>query len=316
MIKKVVSIVTIVLVIAMGLLLWSASEQEQKEAARQEEIAEKRRPLLVKKAELEQQIIDLEKQYEANRLPKGTTQVLFTGLEADVFNICYPIMKEYEYTGVLALSLTQLPGMEGLMTIEQFQQLIGEGWDICVKWDAETPVKKWWPELQTQMRKLGLETGSVVYFTTGAYSKSLDATLQQMGFSIVVHHGEEHDSLIQTADEEGIWHLGAVGFMGEKPRVRLTESVTQKGNITFLVGFQLEDEKYNERSFRSMLSYFDSYEANLELIVSDMEMARQHYRDRMASYEDTKEEEYKQARASLEEELAAVEAELSELKVQ
>ena len=292
MIKKIIVAVTVVLTIAMGLFLWNANRQEQEEVARYEEINEKRRPLLVKKQNLEQQIVDLEKEYEANKLPKGTTQVIFTGLEADVFNICYPIMKEFEYTGILALSLTQLPGMEGLMSVEQFQQLITEGWSICIKWDSETPVRNWWPELQNQVKALGLETGSTVYFTTGTYSKALDAELQQMGFSIVVHHGEEHDSLIQLNDEEGIWHLGAVGLMGEKPKLRLTEAIAQKGNITYLVGFQLEDEKYDERSVRSMLSYFDAYEANLELIVSDMETARQHYRERLVTYEQAKEEEY------------------------
>lgn len=316
MIKRIAIIVTIVLTIAMGVLIWSANKQEQKEAAQHEEINEKRRPLVVKKQKIEQQIADLDKQYEANKLPKGTTQVIFTGLEADVFNICYPIMKEFEYTGVLALSLNQLPGMEGLMTVEQFRQLVNEGWDICVKWDASTPVKNWWPELQKQINALGLETGTVVYFTTGTYTKSLDSQIQSMGFSIVVHHGEEHDSLIQLNDEEGLWHLGSVGLMGEKPKLRLTEAIAQKGNITYLVGFELEDERYDERSFRSMLSYFETYETNLELLVSDMDTARQHYRDRAAVYEQAKESEYKQARAALEEELAALEEELNKLKVQ
>lgn len=316
MIKKIVAVVTLVLVVGLGIFLWNVNKEEQEQTQKYEELDDARRPLLVKKQEIEQKLVDLDKSYEAGKLPKGTTQVIFTGLEADVYNICYPIMKEFEYTGTLAISLTQLPGMEGLMTVEQFQQLINEGWDICIKWDAGTPVKNWWPELQKQVKQLGLETGSVVYFTTGTYTGSLDAELQKMGFSIVVHHGEESGSLIQLNDEEGIWHLGAVGLMGEKPKLRLTEAVAQKGNITYLVGFELEDERYDERSFRSMLSYFESYEANLELIVSNMEEARQHYRERLEVYEQAREEEYKQARAALEAELAAVEEELSELKVQ
>lgn len=316
MIKKIVAVITLVLAVAMGFLIWSANKQERQETAQYEEMNEKRRPLVVKRGEIKQQIEDLEKEYEANKLPKGTTQVIFTGLERDVFSICYPIMKEFEYTGTLAISMTQLPGMEGLMSVEEFQHLIDEGWKVCVKWDTTTSVNSWWPQLQKQMKQLGLQPCPVVYFTTGTYSGALDAQLQQMGFSIVVHHGEESGSLIQLNDEEGLWHLGSVGLMGEKPKLRLTEAIAQKGNITYLVGFELEDEKYDERSFRSMLSYFDTYEANLELIVSDLEMARQHYRDRLAVYEQAREEEYKQARAALEEELAAVEEELNNLKVQ
>lgn len=313
--KKIISVVTLVLVIALSIFLWTVKQGEQMESQKYAAIEEERRPLLVKKQEIMQQLIDLDNQYEADKIPKGTTQVIFTGLEADVYNVCYPIMKEFEYTGTLALSLTQLPGMEGLMTVEQFQQLIGEGWNICIKWDAQTPVKKWWPELQKQLKQLGLPESPVVYFTTGTYTGTLDKQLEGMGFSIVVHHGEESGSLLQMNDEEGIWHLGAVGLMGEKPKLRLTEAIAQKANITYLVGFQLDDERYDERSFRSMLAYFDAYETNLELIVSDMETARQHYRARGAVSEEARTEEYRQARTALETELAAVEQELNELKV-
>lgn len=316
MIKKVITVVTLILMVGLGIFLWNVNKAEQEQAERHEEIDDARRPLLVKKQEIEQQLVDLEKSYEANKLPRGTTQVIFTGLETDVYNICYPIMKEFEYTGTLAISLTQLPGMEGLMTVDQFKQLINEGWDICIKWDAGTPVKNWWPELQKQIKQLGMETGSVVYFTTGTYTRGLDAELQEMGFTIVVHHGEETDSLIQLNDEEGIWHLGADGLRGKKSRTWLKEAVAQKGNITYLVGFELEDEKYNEKSFRNMLGFFDTYETNLELIVSNIEEARQHYRERAVEYEQAKEEEYKQARVALEAELTSVEAELSEIKTQ
>ena len=315
MLKKIVAIVTAVLLVGLLIFLWDANREEQKEAQKYEEMDDLRRPLLVEKQDLEQQIVDLEKSYESNKMPKGTTQVIFTGLEADVYNICYPIMKELEYTGTLAVSMQQLPGMEGLMTVEQFQELIKEGWKICIKWDNENSANKWWPELQKRLKEFGFENCPIVYFTTGMYTGSLDAQLQQMGFSIVVHHGEETTSLLQLNDEEGIWHLGAVGLMGEKPKLRLTEAIAQKANITYLVGFELEDERYDERSFRSMLGYFETYEKNLELIVTDAESARQHYRERTLVYEQAKEEAYKEERAALEEKLAKVKEELAKLEV-
>lgn len=316
MLKKIVIIVTIVLIVGLSVFLWYANKEEQKQALKYEEISDKRRPLAVKIHDLEQQITDLTKTYEANKLPKGTTQVIFTGLEADVYNICYSIMKEHEYTGTLAVSLTQFPGMEGLMTIEQFQQLLNEGWKVCVKWDSQSPVESWLPQLMSQMKQFNIESIPVVYFTTGTYVAALDDKLEKMGFSIVIHHGENAQPLIQVSDEEGIWHIGSVGLMGEKPKLRLTEAISQKGNIAYLVGFELEDEKYDERSFRSMLGYFETYEKNLELIVFNPEEARQHYRERAVAYEQAKEEEFNQAKAALEEELAKVKKELEELEVQ
>lgn len=314
--KKIIAVVTLILCIGLGVFLWSSNQEEKKQIENSEKLEEARRPLLVEKQNIEEKIAKLDRAYEDSKTPKGTTQILFTGFEEDVYNTCYPIMKEFEYTGTLALSLNQLPGMEGLMSLEQFQELLNEGWDVCIKWDAQTPVNNWWPKLQKQVKELGIETVPIIYFTTGTYTSTLDAQLQDMGFSIVVHHGEESDSLIQLGEEEGLWHLGAVGLMGEKPRIRLEEAIAQKGNITYLVGFELQDERYDERSFRSMLSYFDAYEASSELRVANMDEARQHYRDRLTANEGTDEAEYKKARERLEAELAAVEEELSKIETQ
>lgn len=314
--QRIVLIVTIVLIACLSFFLWNENKKEQKQVAKYEELNEKLRPLKVQKEKLQQELVDLEKNYEIAKIPKGTTQVLFTDLNEQVYTICYPIMKDYGYTGTLALSLSQLPGTEGCMNLEQFRELIDAGWDVCIKWDNAAKVNDWWPQLQEQLKQLGLTAVPTVYFTTGTYTAALDAQLQQMGFSIVVHHGEEGRYLIQLADEAGLWHLGAVGFMGDKPKLRLREAVAQKGNIVFLVGFELEDEIYNEKSFVSMLGYFDSYSANEELIVANMEETRQHYRERLAEYETAKEEEYKQAKAALEAELTAVEAEIAELEAQ
>ena len=216
----------------------------------------------------------------------------------------------------MAISLTQLPGMNGLMSLEQFKEMIADGWDICIKWDADKAVNSWWPQLQTQIEQLGFESCPVVYFTTGTYKSSLDAQLTDMGFTVVVHHGEDNKPLIQSSHEEGLWHLGSVGLMGEKPKLRLTEAIDQVGNITYLVGFELEDEMYRERSFLSMLSYFDAYVANQELIVSsDMAEVRQDYLEQSEAYQQARKAEYEQARAILEAELAEVEAEISKVEV-
>ena len=166
MFKKIAIVATLILTVGLGIFLWSTSREEEKQVVKQEQEETKRRPLVVKKQELEKKLNDLNKNHEAEKMPRGTAQIIFTGLEADVYNICYPIMKRFEYTGILALSLTQLPGMEGLMTEEQFQELIHEGWTICIKWDAEKPANSWWPKLQQQMQQLGVQQCASVYFTT------------------------------------------------------------------------------------------------------------------------------------------------------
>ena len=315
MLKKIVMLITCILFIGLVVFLQKEGKEEERILIEAEKTDDAKRPLLVKKQKLIQQIEDLEGKYQVDKAIKATTQVVFTDLKEEVYSVCYPILKEYDYTGTMVLSLSQLPGMEGLMAIDQFKHLVAEGWDICIKWDSQADVKTWWPQLQEKLKDLGVEAATIVYFTAGTYSKDLDEQLQKMGFSIVVHHGEEETPLIQTADEEGIWHLGAVGLMGEKPKLRLTEAIAQKGNVTYLVGFELEDEKYDERAFRSMLGYFHTYETNMELDILNMEEAREYSRNRYNADGQVIDEAYQKERAALEEQLKALEEEIDKVQV-
>ena len=201
------------------------------------------------------------------------------------------------------------------MSLEEFKELLTEGWSVCVKWDSETPVDQWWPKLQEQFTVLELEMSQVAYFTTDTYSSEIDAKLQELGFTIAIHHGEETESLVQLSDEEGIWHLGAVGLLGKKPKVRLEEAVAQKGNITYLVGFELKDEMYEEDSFRKMLGYFEAYENNYELLVRKPEEAREEYRLRV-NPDEAVQQKYEEERTILLDKKTAIEEEIEKLKAQ
>ena len=315
-IKKIVLIITAILAIGLFIFISKVNKEELKQQARNDEIEEMLRPFTVKKDSLNSELEQLEEEHNNKTKPKGTTQVIFTGLEEEVYTACYPIMQEHNYDGILALSWKQFPGAEGCMTLEQFQELITAGWKICVKWDSETPVAQWWPTLQQKLTELGVSAGQIVYFTTGTYSSTLDAQLKELGFTIVVHHGEEVESLIQTKDEDGIWHLGSVGLMGLKPKVRLHEAIAQTGNIIYLVGFELEDELYHERQFRNMLKYFELYENSYELQVTTIEEAREIYRLRALGQDVIVDEEYEKKRAELIAEIEKTEAEIAKIEAQ
>lgn len=311
--KKIVLIVTVVLVAILSIFLINDKKKEQEATAQYEEVDEQIRPLSVKKKQLERELKSLDESYEAERRPKGTTQIVFTELDERVYTECYRIMTPYGFTGILALSLTEYPGAEGCMTVEQFKELIAAGWKPCITWDTETKVSAWWMIITAKIQELGLEMPTTAYFKEGTYTGLLDEALKEKGFTTVIHHGEEHN-LIQLAYEEEFWHLGAVGLMGDKPRLRMNEAIEQKGNIAFLVGFEQETELYNENSFTSMLNYFDTYRATEELLVGTVEDASAHYQKRTTEAGDEERNAYLQEKAALEAELAEVIKELEELE--
>lgn len=312
--KKVVPIVTIVLAIGLFAFVLFVQKKENKKATRQELIYEQSRPLSVRKEELEQELETLRKLYEKSISPKASVQVLFTDLNEQVYTTCYPIMKEYEDTGILTVSATQLPGEEGCMTKEQFQELVDAGWDVYVTWQTEGDAKKWWPNLQNKLTVLGVRAGKTMYFPKGTYQADADKVLLELGFTSVLISKNDEESPLQMQEEEGIWHAGAVGMMTSKPKLWLREAVAQDANVAYLVGFSLEEELYNENSFRSMLNSLEEYKATEELIVTDVEDAREGFRARDLGVDTETEKQYQEQKAALEAELADVKKQLQEME--
>jgi predicted patatin/cPLA2 family phospholipase len=113
--------------------------------------------------------------------------------------------------------------------------------------------------------------------------------------------------------EEGVWHAGAVALMSSKPRLWLREAVAQHANVIFLVGFEKEDELYNEKSFRSMLSAFDEYEATDELEIMNIVKAKEQYYKQSLGIDPKVEQVYQSQKATLEEKIADVEKQLKEI---
>ena len=313
MIRKILPIVTIVLAVGLFAFIWGVQKQENKKAVEHEKIYEQRRPLAVKEEQLEQKLEELENTYEKSKSPNAVTQIIFTEMDEQVYSLCYPIMQEYEYIGILALSPTEFPGEEGCMTVEQFQELVDAGWKICITWQSDDRENNWLVNLKNKMTVLGIEQGQTLYFPQGTYHADVDETIQELGFSIAIISKAEEEAPLQLQYEEGVWHVGAVGLMSSKPRLWLREAVAQDANVAFLVGFQLETELYNERSFRSMLNCFDEYEATEELVITDVDAAKEYYHTRSAGISPELESQYQQEKAALEAELADVKKQLQEI---
>lgn len=310
--------VLVVLMVVLGVFLIKHQKEEQKQAAIYQEIDNQIRPLKVKKQQLTKELENLIEDYEAKHREKATAQVIYTEMSPQVYELCYPLMKERNFAGVLALSPTQLPGADGCMSIEQFETLVEQGWTTCIKWKAESNVNEWLPALKNQLSQLNIEVPNIVYFPKNTYKTEMDTQIKSLGFEIVVHHENTAagHALIQTQYEEGLWHLGALGLMGSRTKVRFDEAIRNKGNIIYLVGFKEEDELYEERSYTVMLDYFKSYSDDQLLVVGTMEDARAHYYSRQEEVSEEEKTQYLQQKGTLEAEIADLEAQINELQWQ
>lgn len=308
--KTKIRLVILILVMAagIGLLLWKDIADQRRQQTEYKQKDEQLRPLRVEKRQLEQELDDLEDEYDLLISGAGTATVLFTDLDERIYTDIYPVMEDYGFEGMLAISADYLPDGEGRMTSEQIRELLDAGWVCCPTWQTDGSMQSV-QHLETILTDLEAAPSHTVYFEDGAYSQIYDGELAAAGYTSVIHHGEEDLPLVTSEVSGGIWHPGAVGLQGEEPRFRLEDAVAEKANIIFTVSYVREEEMYNSNPFTSMLDYLSEYSARSELTVTQPEAAREYFQN-ISRDAETVAAEYDQKREELERQMQDIEAQI------
>ncbi len=306
MYKKKIGIACVI-ILAAGLLFAfylegkSSNREAENNARREQELL----PVREEQERLEKELEDLASEYGRQVQGKGSVVILLTGMDSGIYTEIYPIMKEYGYVGVLTLSEKQFPGAEGCMSLKQMKELLEAGWTTCIQWKKDEPDEKWLKKITDRAKENGIPETKVMYFERDAYSSSLDSKLQNLGYTVAVHHGEEKLSLVVSHPEEGIWHPGAVGMKGASPRYKLEDAVASGGNIVFTVGYEVSEELFDADTFRAMLKQFNNHCSKDNLMVTDFVQGRE-YRRQVAAGGGTVTTEYEEKKAAIEQQLSGL----------
>ena len=301
-------VLSLVMVCVLVLLLWTEVEKQERQRTELEQKEEQVRPLRLEKTQLQQQIDDLDDEYNLMVSKTGTVTVLFTDLDERIYTDIYPMMKEYGFVGMLAISSEYLPDGEGRLTSEQIGELRDAGWGCCPTWQTGGSIQSI-QDQETVLANLGISSSHTVYFEKGAYSQIYDEELAAAGYTTAIHHGEEELPLVTSEVSGQVWHPGAVGLQGKEPRYRLEDAVGERANIIFTVSYVHEEEMYNSNPFVSMLNYLEDYSARSELTVTLPESAREYFYTASQTADEI-EAEYQQKREELEGQLQEIEEQI------
>ncbi len=312
--KKILPVISLVLIAFLGVFLWMDRQKEMKEAEKYQEWDYLRQPISAHVEDLEQKISSLEQELKDSMSPKGTVQIVFTDVSKDVYEICYPLLDEYDYTATLALCSSSLPGMEGCMTKEQFQTLMDAGWETCVLYDGKDLIP-WWKELRSELDNRQIKKPREIYFPGGKYKQEMDEEIKKLGFTIAIIK-DSNQSPIVTKDEADLWHVRAIGYMNAKSRTWMDEAIKKDGNVAFCVSFKKGDEEFKKPGFPSMLTYFDYNRATGDMAIMNVDEAREHYTARATGQNPKLEERYQKKKERLEAKLADVKQQLEALDAQ
>lgn len=227
--------------------------------------------LRVERQKLELEKKELQKRYDRELQGPGINMIVFTELDEKLYTEVYPMMEEWGFHGVLALSDTQFPGKEGCITKDNYQEMREKGWSACIQWDTHIEWQEYIKEMEKLLKNIGEELPKTIYFQKNTYSDTRDPELEKAGFEIVVIHGEGGYPLINRSEETGLWHINSLSWNRTGIRAYVAKIASIGGAFAMNVDFGEKRSGYDAAVFNNMCAYMEALD-NYQ--IQDFETAR------------------------------------------
>ena len=249
--NKVVAIIcAVVFVIGVGSLLAYTLHSQAKDEEMLEEIKKASMELELQKNQYTRELNNLESEMLAS-LPCGSTLTLVTlSVDDDLYTLLYPLMNathelcdpetEVALVGTMCLTPTKLPGDEGCITMEQYEELLAAGWStaIYVSSGYAKTLDGYLSGLEATFEGRGIEMPKVAYFAKQSYSPNYDGILVAHGIEGIFHHEENGYDLICQDSDSAIWRVGSIDWNTKNVAPNMLTSILNiPGNTSFTFSF-------------------------------------------------------------------------------
>lgn len=203
----------ILLIVLVGLIFVKGKEQDEQQKLLSEEI---KYITSVKKdiTEKEEEIQQLKENRERKINKKASITLCIDQMTPNLYDQVKPIFDSYGLTGVFVIKNGILPGSKDSITKEQYDRMLQDGWDVAVGgWDdlnleREEDLEIWEERLNKlidQMDEQKLKVPIYYYFEESTYTDRCDDILQDCGFRVICHYGDE--STFYGLDWNKEWNL-------------------------------------------------------------------------------------------------------------
>lgn len=276
MFRQVLKFVGVFLVVALlGVMLWFARAEDSRLA--QVDSRQKDYTILSdRKAALSKQISVLEQDREQMKIGNGQMILLFTEPDERIFTEIYPLT-DRNTPGVLLLSAGNFPGGEGKLNLSQVDDLRKAGWGLCLGWDGKTDPYEWHREMLGLLTATNFGEVHSLYFPSGAYTGEKAEIFASLGYTTMIHHGEQGLSFSCPVVENGRWLPGAVGWYADGAKSMPKSTALGGGSLIFTIGFTEPQEMYKQSRFENLLSMARKYAESHSFRISTLENAYDYY---------------------------------------
>ncbi len=217
--KKIIASILIML-LAIGTLGAVSFNVRNNKSQRQRLAALSERQLLLtveKKGLLEEKAEYVALRAEETRA--GNFLVLFfDNVDENLYDVVYPMLDERDIRGTIVLCEGLVPGEEGNISRENFDELISKGWDTAIGYDSSIDMTQadskeklgaYLDDYIARLTAAGIEIPLTYCFGKGEYSSRFEDVLKERGFKAIRHSGETGDVFGSAFLEDEFYYIGS-----------------------------------------------------------------------------------------------------------
>ena len=255
---KVISLILVLAILCAGFLFLRRTEQVDQNRMR--ELYAQAEPLQRQREALSAELDSLEFNYALMMRDVSTVQMLFCELDSELFSEVYPLMRDRGVTGVIGISLLDMPGMMGKISADEYKRLVMDHWGSCLVYNSDSPMEYWIPEVKGYLNYRDIEMPKAIYFPNGNYTEEFDAYLISEGITTVIQGASDGHTNTVTDVKEELWHTWAMpwNYTGVANDTQLL-AVTDGGNLSFTISFRNLWDAYEKEGFTHTLDSLQPY---------------------------------------------------------
>lgn len=278
--KKILALLAGICVIVIAVVIGKDYKENQELEEVLRECEEEAAPLEKELRGIEVEMDKLTMQLADASMEHGTFTLVFTDLDALVAEEIWPDVQNYQMTGMLMLSEEQLPGLDGMITMPMFQEIIESGWEYCLEWNGEEELENWLEDRKEQLEEQNIAFPQTLSFREGTYREEYDEILKEYGITCAIYHGEgvTHSAVIDM-NEQSLWRLQTYPFHIEDGKLIAENAVSSGKSISFTIGNRTKAEQYQRESMNTLLEYLKKWEEKDGLKIITAKEARKYQQE-------------------------------------
>ena len=194
--------------------------------------------------------------------------LVFVHLDTGLYDDVLPLLNDTDtpLSGVMALSLDELPGMEGNITLEQYRELTELGWESTMYWkglpkdEGDSPallnndiaesvaaLDSYLTELSLLLESLGIDVPSSLVLGVEISDNEYESVLSKHGVQTVLSDDTVNNDIVEEDKPDGIWYPGIIGWRDLNRSTRVKRSVeTGVGYAAFMISFDNSKDNYDK----------------------------------------------------------------------